>query len=132
MSQTKQSQNGTNGYHREQVPDPEVSAQPRRRQFSNAYKLAIIAKAENCEHGEIGALLRREGLYSSHLSKWRGQKAAGELDGRARKVKAAKRQKSQEMKRLQAENARLQRQLEKAELVIDVQKKLSKLLGLND
>ena len=118
-----------NGKQPGEVPDPEVVVRARRRQFSAAYKLRILQEADGCqERGQIGALLRREGLYSSHLSTWRKQRAVGELTdkqrGRNGDPAAA------EMKRLQRENERLRQELEKARLIIEVQKKLSQALGL--
>lgn len=113
------------------VPDAEVVVRAKRRRFSTAYKLRILQAADACqERGAIGALLRREGLYSSQLSTWRKQRVAGELAdkkrGRQGDPAAA------EVKRLKRENERLRRELEKAQLVIEVQKKLSQVLGLSE
>lgn len=131
MSQEKQNQRyTTNGRNRPAEPDPEVIATGKRRRYSQAYKLRVLAEAEQCQQGETGALLRREGLYHSTLSKWRQQQAAGKLDGRRAAAKAAQSEQAQELKRLQRENRRLQARLEKAETIIEVQKKLAKLLGL--
>ncbi len=98
-----------------------------RRRFSAEYKLSILAEADRCtEHGQLGALLRREGLYSSHLTTWRRQREQGTLGqkrGRKPDPQAA------EIKRLQQENERLRARLERAEHIIDVQKKLAQLLG---
>jgi transposase-like protein len=102
----------------------------KRRQYSQAYKRRILTAADNCQQGEVGALLRREGLYHSTLSKWRQQAAEGKLDGRRAQAKTVQSEQARELKRLQQENARLQIRLEKAEAIIEVQKKLSKLLGL--
>jgi transposase-like protein len=116
-----------------QIPDPEVVLQAKRRQFSAKYKLRILEEADRCtERGQIGELLRREGLYSSYLSKWREQRERGQLQGlapqkRGRPVQALA---ATELSRLQQENERLRVQLEQAEIIIDVQKKLAKLLGL--
>jgi len=114
-------------------PDPEVPAKARRRRFSAKYKLGILEQADRCtEPGEIGALLRREGLYSSHLSKWRQQREDGALAGLAPKKRGRKaRPVDSQVRRvaeLERENARLRDQLEKAETIISVQKKLSRLL----
>jgi len=115
-------------------PDPEVPEKARRRRFTATYKLKILEEADRCsESGEIGALLRREGLYSSLLSKWREQREAGVLAGltpkkRGRKPKPVDRQ-SARVTELERENARLREQLEKAHTIIDVQKKLSQLLS---
>jgi transposase len=118
-----------NGKQPGEVPDPEVVVRARRRQFSAAYKLGILQEADGCqERGQIGALLRREGLYSSHLSTWRKQRAVGELTDKQRGRKGDPA--AAEMKRLQRENERLRQELEKARLIIEVQKKLSQALGL--
>jgi transposase-like protein len=115
------------------LPNPQVTPKGERRRFSAEYKLRILAEADACtERGAIGALLRREGLYASHLEKWRRQRARGELQGltaqkRGRKVAAE----AAELARLQRENAALQARLQQAETIIEVQKKLSTLLGLN-
>ncbi len=114
-------------------PDPEVLAKPRRRTFTAKYKLKILAEADGCSQpGEIGRLLRREGLYSSHLSKWRDQREAGALAAltpkkRGRKPRPVNPQ-ARRVAELERENARLRRKLEKAEMIIEVQKKLSQLL----
>lgn len=130
MSQIEQKNQSLNGRGKVTEPDPEVVAVPKRRQYRRAYKLRILAEAEQCQHGEVGALLRREGLYYATLSKWRQQQADGKLDGRRDKQQEAEKEQGQELKRLQRENARLTAQLAKAEAIIEVQKKLSVLLGL--
>lgn len=114
--------------------DPEVSPKARRRQYSAAYKRQILAEADRCGAGGISALLRREGLYSSHLITWRRQREAGEIAGlqprkRGRKP-VAPNPLAGEVTRLQRENARLQRRLQQAETIIEVQKKLCEMLGL--
>jgi transposase len=115
------------------LPNPQVTPKAERRRFSAEYKLRILAEADRCtERGEVGALLRREGLYSSHLEKWRRQRERGALQGltaqkRGRKVDAP----TAEIARLRRENEVLQARLQQAETIIDVQKKLSMLLGLN-
>jgi len=114
------------------VPDPEVVPQAKRRQFTAKYKLRILQEAERCtERGQIGELLRREGLYSSHLSKWRQQRARGQLEGLTPKKRGRKGQDPTvaELARLRRENERLRVELERAEIIIDVQKKLAQLLG---
>ena len=116
-----------------QIPDPEVVLQAKRRQFSAQYKLRILDEADRCtERGQIGELLRREGLYSSYLSKWREQRERGQLQGLApqKRGRPAQALAATELARLQQENERLRVQLEQAEIIIDVQKKLAKLLGL--
>jgi transposase len=116
------------------VPDPEVPASAKRRRFTAEYKRSILELAEACrDEGAIGALLRREGLYSSHLTTWRRQREQGELQAltpKKRGRKPAANPLAEENQRLRAENARLSRRLEKAELIIDVQKKVSALLGI--
>jgi len=113
--------------------DPEVRAVAKRRQFSAAYKLAVLEEAERLsEAGAIGTLLRREGLYSSHLSVWRRERESGALQGLSRR-RGRKAKLSVEQKRvavLEARCARLQRELDQAHTIIDVQKKLCTLLGL--
>jgi len=115
------------------VPDPEVVPKAKRRMFSAKYKLRILEEADRCtETGQIGALLRREGLYSSHLTTWRRQRDKGVLKGLSPQKRGRKRKDEleREVVRLQRENERLQASLEQAETIIDVQKKLSRLLGL--
>jgi transposase len=117
-----------------QISDPEVVPKAKRRQFTAKYKLRILEEADHCtERGQIGELLRREGLYSSHLSKWRQQRARGQLQGLAPKKRGRKGQDPSiaELALLRRENERLRAQLEQAEIIIDVQKKLARLLGLN-
>lgn len=114
------------------VPDPEVVVKAQRRQFSAEYKRRILQEADACtQRGEIGALLRREGLYSSHLNTWRHQRARGERQGLtpARRGRKADPQ-AAENARLLRETERLKAQLARAELIIEVQKKVSQLLGL--
>jgi transposase-like protein len=110
-----------------------VRAVAKRRQFSAAYKLSVLAQADQGGGaGAIGELLRREGLYSSHLSTWRRERDAGALDALSRRG-GRKARSTPEQKRvavLEAKNARLQRELEQARLIIEVQKKLCMLLGL--
>jgi transposase-like protein len=114
------------------VPDPEVIVKAQRRQFSAEYKRRILQEADRCtQRGEVGALLRREGLYSSHLNTWRHQRARGELQGLAPAKRGRKADpQAAENARLLRETERLKAQLARAELIIDVQKKVSQLLGL--
>jgi transposase len=128
MSQSQQDHQSKNGGGPAGMADPEVVPMARRRQYSRVYKLRILAEVEQCQRGEVGALLRREGLYSSVLSKWRQQKAAGKLDRPAGGQEQRVEDQAKELRRLQKENARLQAQLAKAEAIIEVQKKLSTLL----
>lgn len=112
------------------APDPEVVPFGKRRVFTRAYKLRMLRQVDGCrQSGEIGALLRSEGLYSSHLTTWRRQRESGELGSTKRGKKAAD-PAVRELARLRVENQRLQGQLEKAKAIIEVQKKVSDLLGL--
>ena len=113
-------------------PDPEVLEKAKRRRFSAEYRLRIVREADACkEPGEIGALLRREGLYSSLLSAWRRQRDEGALEGlrskkRGPKAKAV----DPRVKRLEREVSRLKRKLDQAETIIDIQKKVAGMLGI--
>ena len=114
------------------VPDPEVNEKAKRRRFSAEYKLRILREADACKgDGDVNALLRREGLYSSHLSSWRRQrdelaKAGLKSKKRGRKAKAE----DPRVKELERENARLQRRLARVETMLEIQKKASELLGI--
>lgn len=114
------------------VPDPEVTVRAEHRRFTAEYKQRILQEADACtQPGQVGALLRRENLYSSHLTTWRPQRTRGELQG----LTPAKRGRKAdppvaENARLRQENERLKARLERAELIIDVQKKVSQMLGL--
>jgi len=117
-------------------PDPEVPAKATRRQFRAKYKLKILEQADACtEPGEIGRLLRREGLYSSHLATWRNAKRKGSLEGlepKKRGRKAAVRNPLEpEVDRLKRQVVRLEDDLRKAHIILDVQGKVAGLLGLN-
>ena len=116
------------------APNPEVAATPRRRHFAAAEKLRIVKEADNCsESGQIAALLRREGIYSSNLHEWRKARDQGALANLSHKrgPKSARRDPvAKENARLQKENARLKRRLEQAETIIEVQKKIAGILGL--
>jgi transposase len=114
-------------------PDPEVVTKPERRRFTKAYKLDILSQVEACSGvGQIGALLRREGLYSSYLAHWRWQKSQGRLDNSATKKRAAKSSNHQaaRVNQLERENARLKARLRQTELILDIQKKASEMLGI--
>ena len=110
----------------------ETAEKPKRRRFSAEYRLRIVREADACkEPGEIGALLRREGLYSSLLSAWRRQRDEGALEGlrskkRGPKVKAV----DPRVKRLEREVSRLKRKLDQAETIIDIQEKVAGMLGI--
>lgn len=121
-----------NGQLEAEVTDPEVVPGAKRRHFSAKYKLRILAEADQCtQRGEVGALLRREGLYSSHLTTWRRQRERGQLAGLTPKKRGRKPDpQAAELVRLQRENERLKARLEQAETIIEVQKKLSQMLGL--
>ena len=115
-------------------PDPEVVAGAKRRTFTAEYKLRILAEADvaAAQPGAIGALQRREGLYSSHLVTWRREREVGILKGltpHKRGPKSKRNPQEEEMQKLRRENQRLTEQLRKAEIVIDVQKKVGTLLG---
>ena len=114
-------------------PNPEVRPRAKRRTFPAAYKLKILAEADEAAgSGEIGALLRREGLYSSHLTHWRQERRAGITQGltpRARGPKPHLDPSAKEVQQLRRENERLTERLRKAEIIIDVQKKVAMLFG---
>ena len=118
-------------------PDPEVPAKAQRRRFSAQYKKKILEEATSCKSspGAMGALLRREGLYLSHLTTWRKQREKGELDGLAPKKRGRKAKPvnplTRKVRELESENRRLQKQLDKAETIISFQKKLSEMLGIS-
>lgn len=105
--------------------NPEVQPKGERRRFSAEYKRRIVAEAEQCVHGELGSLLRREGLTYAQIGKWRTAHAGGTLGKQRGPVANPNRA---EMRRLEAENARLKRELARAELIIEAQKKLARLL----
>lgn len=122
------------GNGREEKADPEVVAVAKRRRLTAGYKLRILQEADECSGvGEIGALLRREGLYSSHLSRWRKEREQGQLEGLAgrKQGRKSKSDLEKETAELRQENERLKARLEQAETIIEVQKKLSGLLGLS-
>ena len=134
MSHTSDSESNSNNNEARTttaVPDPEVVTRPNRSRFTAEYKQRILQAADDCPHGELGALLRREGLYSSHLTDWRRQRADGELQGLTPQKRGRKPDpQAAEIARLKREIGNLQTQLQRAETIIDVQKKLSQLLGL--
>ncbi len=114
-------------------PDPEVVAKPKRRRFTAEYRLRILEEAERCtESGEVGRLLRREGLYSSHLTAWRKARRDGALRGLRSKKRGAKPKASNplepKVRELEAKVARLEKELHKAHTILDVQGKVAGLL----
>lgn len=112
------------------LPDPEVVVRAQRRQFTADYKRKILAEADAAkEAGAIGAMLRREGLYSSHLTHWRQQRDSG-LAPHRRGPKPNRNPLSEEVRTLKRQNDHLTQRLARAELIIDVQKKVSLLLGI--
>jgi transposase-like protein len=116
-------------------PDPEVPEKKSRRKFTAKYKLRILAEADTCTRsGQLGALLRREGLYSSNLATWRRQKEKGVLKAMTPKKRGRKRKEenplTQKVVQLEKENRQLQQKLKKAELIIEAQKKMSEILGI--
>ena len=118
------------------APDPEVPEKAVRRRFSAAYKRRIVEEADGCtEPGQIGSLLRREGLYSSHLSTWRDQRDQGTIAGFQPKQRGPKSKRGDplvgENERLRRENQRLRKRLRQAEVIIDIQKKASEILGIS-
>jgi transposase-like protein len=127
--------------HAQEVPataggrNPEVPEKAQRRRFDAAYKLRILEEADrSTSRGEMGELLRREGLYSSHLTTWRRQRDEGSLVGLApkRRGRKAKRKDplAKELDKLRRENQRLAERLRQAEMIIDVQKKVSEMLDI--
>jgi transposase len=118
------------------IPDPEVVPTAKRRRFTTQEKVRILKEADACtEPGELGALLRREGIYSSYLSRWRRARDRGELQALSPKKRgpksAADSGLTKELAKLRRENERLRGRLAQAEAIIEAQKKLSELLGLN-
>ena len=110
MSHSESTQTNAESERQAAVPEPEVLPRGKRRQFSAVYKLGIVEEADRCtERGQIGALLRREGLYSSQLSEWRQQRAKGQLEALSSRQRGRKAQHPSEVElaRLQRENERL-------------------------
>ncbi len=118
------------------APDPEVVAKPKRRRFTAEYRLRILEEADRCAgDGEVGQLLRREGLYSSHLANWRKARRDGALRGLRSKKRGAKPKESNplepKVRELEAKVARLEKDLHKAHIILDVQEKVAGLLGFD-
>lgn len=116
-----------NGHKTEEVPE----SKPVRRRYTREDKLRILRLVDACkERGQVAAILRREGIYSSTLNDFRKQQQEGRLKAGASRPKPHKPDDPNEIARLRRENAHLQRKLEQAQLIIDVQKKVSQLLGI--
>ncbi len=116
------------------APDPEVVDKPSRRRFSPTYKLRIVEEADRCtEPGGVGRLLRREGLYSSHLTTWRKAARDGSLSALSKKRgrKPERNPLDEKVGKLERQNTRLENELRKAHLIIDVQGKVAGLLGIS-
>lgn len=116
-------------------PNPEVTAKAARRRFTAEYKLRVLTLADACnEPGSLGKLLRREGLYASNLNTWRNQYDRGVLSALEPKKRGRKQSARDpihaENEKLRKENERLSRRLRQAEIIIDVQKKISQILGI--
>jgi transposase-like protein len=125
---------GSNGART--VEEVEVVAKAERRRFTAEYKQRVLQEADRCKQpGEIGALLRREGLYWSNLITWRKQRQSGELAGlRGKRREPKRREKSplaDRVRELERENARLKRRAERAEGIVELQKKVSEILGID-
>ncbi len=118
--------------HAGPMPDPEVPERPVRRRFTAEYKLSILREADAAtEEGQIGMILRRERLYSSHLVDWRRARERGALDALARPSgRPRPNPLTKEVERLQRENARLASRLDTAQRIIEIQGKVSELLGI--
>ena len=113
----------------------EVLEKPQRRRFSLEYKRRIVREADRCRKpGEVGALLRREGLYSSHLSSWRAARDRGELGGSGTRKRGPEPKvpdaSAKRIAKLEQENRKLRKRAERAEGLVEVQKRLSELLGI--
>lgn len=126
---------GDDGAPSPRALETEVSAKARRRTFTTAYKLSILDELDRCKKpGDVGAIVRREGLYSSSLVKWRRQRRQGELQAQAPVRRgpqpAAKGDQAAELAQLKRDNARLERQLAKAHLIIGIQKKAAQILDI--
>ena len=115
------------------VPEPETVIRPARRRFTAAFKLSILDEIDRCQTStERGAVMRREGLYSSQISEWRKSRSAGALSAFSKKLGRPLKRSPQEeqLELLKAENKRLQAKLDEAEMINDIQKKVSAILGI--
>ena len=121
---------------RPERPDPEVVSKPKRRRFTAEYRLRILEEVERCTGaGAVGQLLRREGLYSSHLANWRKARREGALRGLRSKKRGAKPKAinplEPKVRALEAKVARLEKDLHTAHTILDVQEKVAGLLGFS-
>lgn len=124
---------GSNGT--KSLTEVEVVAKAERRRFTAEYKLKVLREADSCKQsGEIGALLRREGLYWSNLITWRKQRERGELAGLSARKRGPKRRErnplEERVRELERDNGRLKRRAERAEGIVELQKKISEILGI--
>jgi len=124
---------GSNGV--KSLTEVEVVAKAGRRRFTGEYKAKVLREADSCKRpGEIGALLRREGLYWSNLTTWRKQRETGELVGLKGKQRGPQRRErnplAERVRELERDNARLKRRAERAEGIVELQKKVSEILGI--
>jgi transposase-like protein len=117
---------------KEEMPNTEVVAKAKRKRFTAAEKLRLLREVEACQgSGEIGALLRREGIYSSYLTTWRRQRETGELDGLSPQKRGPKSNpEAIELAKLRREHESLKERMRQAELIIEVQKKVAQMLGV--
>lgn len=118
------------------IPDPEMKEKRPRKKFTTGYKLQILKEAETCSKpGELGALLRREGLYSSHITRWRREYDQGIQDGLGPKKRGRKENDQQDLleriRQLESDNEKLRRQLKQAQIIVEAQKKISELMALS-
>ena len=124
---------GSNG--RKSLTEVEVVGKAERRRFTAEYKLKVLREADSCKQsGEIGAVLRREGLYWSNLITWRKPREGGELAGLSARMRGPKRREQnpleERVRELERDSARLKRRAERAEGILELQKKVSEILGI--
>jgi transposase len=114
------------------VVSTEIAVKPTRRKFTAEYKLKILQETDQCKPGDVGAVLRREGLFSSHLGAWRREREIGQLQALAPRRRGRKPNPLEaEVEQLRKKLARTEKRLEQAEIILDTQKKLCQLLGVN-
>ena len=114
------------------VVSTEIAVKPTRRKFTAEYKINILKETDQCKPGEVGAMLRREGLFSSHLTAWRREREIGQLQALAPRRRGRKPNPLEaEVERLRKRLARTEKKLEEAEIILDAQKKLCQLFGMN-